>query len=167
MSAVEVGQVEDADPAVVSPLEERFELLLPHPRMIGLAVIATHSGPEAETADLEFGLAEPDSLVRVEKGGLGFRGVCQRHTRQYSAEADGGPFHKLTALDLHGRNGGSAGGGHSAFILCRNVSTPWVRAQPLLGVVHEGEPPGEAGLRPKGAPLQSPLSPVMVPVNDS
>src|ERR1035437_7986840 len=53
MGAVEVSQVENADAPVVTTLEQSLQLLLPHPRMIGLAVAPAHPGAEAKTAQLE------------------------------------------------------------------------------------------------------------------
>ena len=135
--AVEVGRVEGADAAVVGALEERFELLLPHPRVVGLAITAVHASADAEAADLELGLAERDGFVGVEEGRLGFRGAGERHACQDSAQAEGGSFHELTALYLHRWEGCGADCVCSAFILWGHVSTPLSGAQLVLAVIRQ------------------------------
>ena len=101
MRAIKVGQVEGANAPVIATVEQRFQLLLAHPGMIGLSVAAAHAGALAETAHLDFGLAEGDGLIGIEEGGFRVRGLCQWQTGEYPAQTESGPFHKLTTWDLH------------------------------------------------------------------
>src|SRR4051794_32684864 len=96
MCSVKVGQIEHFRAALVGPANERLELLLSHPGVIGLTIAAGHSCPKAETGQLEIGSAKRHRAVGIDLLG-GFR-ESKLAPEQNSAHASNRPFQEFSTF---------------------------------------------------------------------
>src|SRR5262252_10453718 len=101
MRAIEVGKIKKADSALVSPVDERFEFLLAHARVIGLAVAPTHARAKTEAADLELGFAQRHGFVRIKARGLRLGVGRELMADNHAADAQCRTFDEFAATDFH------------------------------------------------------------------
>jgi PadR family transcriptional regulator PadR len=100
MRAIKVGEVEHPNAALVRAPEQRLEILLPHPRLIGFAVPAADACSHANAAPFEFRLAQRHLFVwlKIFRWNIRSRQLC---ADQHAADAQGRLFEEFATFNFH------------------------------------------------------------------